>query len=70
MTKSVKVSLLVLIGAVAAGPALSASAAQRQSRSPNDRLEQNFLVEHEIGRHFQVSPADLPAPKTGPIVTR
>ena len=67
MIRSVKVSLLALIGAVAAGPALSASAAQRQSF--NDRLEQNFLVEHEIGRHFQVSPADLPAPKTGPIVT-
>jgi glucose/arabinose dehydrogenase len=69
MIRSVKLSLLALIGAVAAGPALTPSAAQRQSHSSNDRLEQNFLAEHEIGRHFQVSPADLPAAKTGPIVT-
>jgi glucose/arabinose dehydrogenase len=69
MIRSVKLSLLALIGAVAAGPALTPSAAQRQSHASNDRLEQNFLAEHEIGRHFQVSPADLPAAKTGPIVT-
>src|SRR5438067_192729 len=32
-------------------------------------LTQNFLAQHEIGRRFHIDPADLPAPKTGPIVT-
>ena len=32
-------------------------------------LAQNFQAEHEIGRRFHIDPADLPAPKTGPIVT-
>jgi glucose/arabinose dehydrogenase len=34
-----------------------------------DTLAQNFAAEHEIGRRFQIDPNDLPAPKTGPIVT-
>jgi glucose/arabinose dehydrogenase len=34
-----------------------------------DEPTQNFLAEHEIGRRFHIDPADLPAPKAGPIVT-
>ena len=34
-----------------------------------DELAQNFQAEHEIGRRFHIDAADLPAPKTGPIVT-
>jgi hypothetical protein len=30
---------------------------------------QNFLAQHEIGRRFHIDLADLPTPKTGPIVT-
>jgi glucose/arabinose dehydrogenase len=30
---------------------------------------QNFALEHEIGRRFRIDPAELPKPKTGPIVT-
>jgi glucose/arabinose dehydrogenase len=36
---------------------------------PESELAQNFKAEHEIGRRFHFDPADLPAPKTGPIVT-
>ena len=32
-------------------------------------LTQNFLAQHEIGRRFHIEPADLPPPKSGPIVT-
>ena len=35
----------------------------------NDDQASNFLIQHEIGRRFHIDPADLPAPKTGPIVT-
>src|SRR5215469_13646627 len=32
-------------------------------------LTQNFLSQHEIGRRFHIDAADLPPPKSGPIVT-
>src|SRR5437762_14390233 len=38
-------------------------------KSAADPGAQNFAVEHEIGRRFHIEPNDLPAPKTGPIVT-
>src|ERR1700733_5365293 len=34
-----------------------------------DALKQNFANEHELGRRIRIDPANLPAPKTGPIVT-
>src|SRR5262249_4146204 len=37
--------------------------------SKHDDLKQNFQKEHELGRRFRIDPADLPAPKAGPIVT-
>jgi glucose/arabinose dehydrogenase len=69
MIRSANRFLFALIGAIATGLAVAASAAQQQANSSNDRLEQNFLAEHEVGRRFQVTPADLPAPKSGPVVT-
>src|SRR3954471_5676828 len=44
-------------------------AAAPQDKSAADPGAQNFAVEHEIGRRFHIEPNDLPAPKTGPIVT-
>ena len=40
-----------------------------QATSSPERLQQNFLAEHEIGKRFQIKPEELPPPKTGPIVT-
>ena len=68
MTKPENVLCLLLAGFWLAGP-MSPAAAEQQKSAPKDRLEENFLTQHEIGRHFQVSPAELPAPKTGSIVT-
>ena len=62
-------SRLVVAVATLASLACIANAAERQAALPNDPLKENFLAQHEIGRRFQVTPADLPAPKTGPIVT-
>src|SRR5262249_39719436 len=35
----------------------------------DSELKRNFAAEHEIGRRFRFDPADVPAPKLGPIVT-
>ncbi|MBV8935797.1 MAG: hypothetical protein JO095_08345, partial [Alphaproteobacteria bacterium] len=74
MTKISGNSFVVLAAGVAAILALSSAAGQQRvppDRAPDakDELAQNFLAEHEIGRRFHIDPADLPAPKSGPIVT-
>ena len=59
-------SLLTLSIALYALPAL----AQPKAAPPaQDTLKENFLAEHEIGRRFSLDPAQLPAPKSSPIVT-
>jgi glucose/arabinose dehydrogenase len=65
------VLLVILIGASSAF--FSADAQQKQTpaqiaNADNDPAG-NFLIQHEIGRRFHIDPANLPAPKTGPIVT-
>jgi glucose/arabinose dehydrogenase len=46
---------------------LAAASAEEGQTTPTPA--QNFVVEHEIGHRFHIDPNDLPAPKTGPIVT-
>src|ERR671925_651571 len=59
-------SLLTLSIALCALPAL----AQPKAAPPApDALKENFIAEHEIGRRFSIDPAQLPAPKSSPIVT-
>src|SRR5262252_10346793 len=58
-----------LLGLAALAPVVAASAAEPQAAASADKLQQNFLAQHEIGRRFQIAPEDLPPPKTGPIVT-
>jgi glucose/arabinose dehydrogenase len=44
--------------------------AQPQAAPPaQDALQEHFIAEHEIGRRFSIDPAQLPAPKSSPIVT-
>src|SRR6266478_9691071 len=74
MAKNSGISLSALaICAAAVLPLLSAAAQQKpasgQGSDAKDELAQNFIAEHEIGRRFHIDPADLPAPKTGAIVT-
>ncbi|MBV9863262.1 MAG: PQQ-dependent sugar dehydrogenase [Alphaproteobacteria bacterium] len=59
---SVAVALAMIIAAQRG--ALSAS-----EEGPDATPAQNFQAEHEVGHRFHIDPADLPAPKTGPIVT-
>jgi len=68
MTKNSGIGLVALAVLAAGGFALSAAAAG-QAPAPKDELAQNFAAEHEIGRRFQIDPANLPAPKTPPVVT-
>ena len=48
---------------------LAPAIVQCLAAAPDSELSQNFAAEHEIGRRFHFDPADLPPPKTGPIVT-
>src|SRR5436305_14368160 len=50
-------------------PSIGAERPAPQDRSAADPAALNFAVEHEIGHRFRIDPNDLPAPKTGPIVT-
>jgi glucose/arabinose dehydrogenase len=60
------ISLITLSLVLCALPAL----AQPKAAPPaQDALTENFLAEHEIGRRFSIDPAQLPAPKSSPIVT-
>src|ERR1700716_3805066 len=43
--------------------------AEPKDKGSMDSAAQNFGIEHEIGPRFHIDPKDLPAPKTGPIVT-
>src|SRR5215470_9119012 len=73
MAKNTAASLIALAAFVAGALALSSAAAEKsepdRNSDPNDELAQNFQAEHEVGRRFRIDPNDLPAPKTGPIVT-
>jgi glucose/arabinose dehydrogenase len=67
-------NFLVLGACVLAGLALPVAdallnAAHAQAVNTPDDLKQNFAVQHEIGRRFRIDPAELPAPKTTPIVS-
>jgi len=48
---------------------LPSMGAEPKDKAATDPVAQNFAIEHEIGRRFRIDPNDLPAPKTGPIVT-
>src|SRR5260370_19894961 len=69
------ISSIALAASAAAVLALSSASAQQQAAAPGqgsvtkEELGQNFQAEHEIGWRFHIDPNDLPAPKTGPIVT-
>src|SRR6266851_3078923 len=68
MTKNSGISLIT-VAALAAGALALSSAGADQPSAPKDELAQNFAAEHEIGQRFRFDPAELPAPKTPPIVT-
>jgi glucose/arabinose dehydrogenase len=64
---------LLSVGALALSSDAQRSAARAETTSAleqkHDEAKQNFLNEHEIGRRFRFEAADLPVPKTGPIVS-
>jgi glucose/arabinose dehydrogenase len=74
MAMNSRISLIRLAASAATVLALSSASAQQQAAPgqgsvTKEELSQNFQAEHEIGRRFHTDPNDLPAPKTGPIVT-
>ena len=62
---------LVAVALITSAFGLSFAGAQQKvarEETLKDMLTQN-LAQHEIGRRFRIDPAELPAPKTGAIVT-
>ena len=64
----------VLAAVTAVGVLVMSVVAQRVAQSAPDTntaemLAQNFKAEHEIGKQYRIDPAELPPPKTSPIVT-
>ena len=55
-------------GSPAQGSPAQGSPAQGSAEG-GDELARNFQIEHEIGHRYHFDPNDLPAPKTGPVVT-
>jgi glucose/arabinose dehydrogenase len=73
MTRHSEISSVALATLVAGTFVFSSAHAQQndargQATSAQNSLTQNFLAQHEIGRRFHIDPADMPPPKTGPIV--
>jgi glucose/arabinose dehydrogenase len=61
-----------IVGSLALAMMLAGEPAKAQNVQPaaaDDGFAQNFAAEHDIGRRFHFDAANLPAPKTGPIVT-
>ena len=61
-----------IVGSLALVMMLAGEPAKAQNVQPaaaDDGFAQNFAAEHDIGRRFHFDAANLPAPKTGPIVT-
>ena len=68
MAHPISAAAVIVALSVALGP-VSAAAQQSAAPEPDGELKRNFAAEHEIGRRYHIDPADLPAPKTGSIVT-
>src|SRR5690349_294484 len=69
MARPISLSTAISLIAITFAFYLPALGAQPNSGSGGDsKLKENFAAEHEVGRRFQFDPADLPAPKSGPIV--
>jgi glucose/arabinose dehydrogenase len=66
MTSRSLTTLITLAIALCALPALAPPQAAPPAQGT---LQENFIAEHEIGRRFSIDPAQLPAPKSSPIVT-
>jgi glucose/arabinose dehydrogenase len=62
----IAVGILILASISADG---QQSGARGQATNAQSDVTHNFLVQHEMGQRFKIDPTDLPAPKSGPIVT-
>ena len=67
MAKAYRARFIAFAVAIAAATPVPSTAAQPQG-APIDPAE-NFAIEHEVGRSFRIDAAELPKPKSGPIVS-
>ena len=69
MPHSSNTSVVALVSAVIVASVFTSTVQRSPASESESELKRNFAAEHEIGRRYHIDPADLPAPKTGPIVT-
>src|SRR5437870_11530561 len=69
MTRRLSPLLVGLAALASLWLVLPSIGAEPKDKAATDPAAQNFAIEHEIGHRFHIDPADLPAPKTGPIVS-
>ena len=69
MPHSLNTSVVALLSAVVVALVFTSTVQRSPASESDSELKRNFAAEHEIGRRYHIDPADLPAPKTGPIVT-
>jgi glucose/arabinose dehydrogenase len=67
MAKAYRARFIAFAAAVAAAIPVSSTAAEPQGAALDPA--ENFTIEHEIGRRFRIDAAELPKPKSGPIVS-
>src|SRR4029079_2036279 len=60
---------VLVIGAFSLASDSQRSAARAEASAQDENAKQNFQNEHEIGRRYHFEAADLPPPKSGPIVS-
>ena len=68
MIRIATLSILAALATITASTGISPHA-RAQQQQPSSRLAENFRIEHEIGQRFQITADNLPAPKSGPVVT-
>jgi len=63
------ISIVIAISGIVTLASVIGEARAQPTPEAGTDLTQNFAAEHEIGRRYRIDPAELPAPKIGPIVT-
>lgn len=62
-------SILMLLALSVAALGATEATAQKKTGQKQVRAEQTISPDQEMGKRFEIDPADLPRPRTGPIVS-
>jgi hypothetical protein len=66
MANAYRARFIAFAAAIAAATPVPSTAAEPQGAALDPA--ENFAIEHDVGRRFRIDAAELPKPKSGPIV--